>query len=104
MRNLPLTLLRLLACLLCLAVAAPPKLAVASPIATALTAPSHAAAAEEKDERQCRRGKDTKKFGWKVVDFGVYTLRFLIGLLIIPIGLFLVCVGVILEVVEAVAC
>lgn len=55
-------------------------------------------------EESCGRGKATKEFGWRVVDFGVSTLKYLIGLFIIPIGLFLVVVGWLLQVVEAVAC
>lgn len=60
--------------------------------------------AADKDEDACGRGKATKRFGWKVVDFGVATLKYLVGLLIIPIGFFLVCVGAVLQAVELIAC
>ena len=75
-----------------------PAFARAGAIA-ALAAP----VAQEKDE-SCGRGKATREFGWKVVRFGIDTLKYLIGLFIIPIGLFLVVIGALLEVVEAVVC
>ncbi|MFC3695037.1 hypothetical protein [Chenggangzhangella methanolivorans] len=59
--------------------------------------------AQEKEE-SCGRGKATTDFGWRVVGFGVDTLKYLIGLFIIPIGLFLVVVGWLLQMVEAVVC
>lgn len=58
---------------------------------------------QEKEE-SCGRGKATTDFGWRVVSFGVDTLKYLIGLFIIPIGLFLVVVGYLLQMVEAVVC
>lgn len=69
--------------------------AVSSPLAPA---------SQSGQEESCGRGKATKEFGWRVVDFGVSTLKYLIGLFIIPIGLFLVLVGWLLQIVEAVAC
>lgn len=92
-------LLRVLACLFCLA---GPQLqaATAAPLTAAYTS---ATRAEEKEE-SCGRGKATKDFGWKVVSFGIDTLKYLIGLFIIPVGLFLVVIGLLLQMVEAVAC
>jgi hypothetical protein len=93
--------LRLFACLLCLATPGPAR-AAGAPLA-AVHSVSAAPAAEEKEE-SCGRGKATKEFGWKVVDFGVSTLKYLIGLFIIPVGFFLVVVGAMLQLVESVAC
>lgn len=93
-----------LLCLLLLAVPGP--LGAAQPaFSQALSSPAAppAPASQDKDE-SCGRGKATKEFGWRVVDFGVSTLKYLIGLFIIPIGLFLVVVGWLLQIVEAVAC
>ena len=93
--------------LLCvLMLAAPGPLGAAKPAfaqARAGVAAPVAPASQEKDE-SCGRGKATKDFGWRVVSFGVDTLKYLIGLFIIPIGLFLVVVGWLLQMVEAVAC
>jgi hypothetical protein len=58
---------------------------------------------QEKEE-SCGRGKATTDFGWRVVSFGVDTLKYLIGLFIIPIGLFLVVIGYLLQMLEAVVC
>ena len=89
-----------------LMLAAPGPLGAATPAfaqaRSAAVAP-YAPAGQEKDE-SCGRGKATKDFGWRVVSFGVDTLKYLIGLFIIPIGLFLVVVGWLLQMVEAVAC
>jgi hypothetical protein len=97
----------LLGALLSLILLAQPALAAPRPaqafVAT-LEAPVRQQAQEKEDERSCRSGKSTRQFGWKVVAFGVSTLKYLIGLLIIPIGLFLVCIGAVLEAVEWVAC
>jgi len=95
-------LIRALLCLLCLTGGTRVSGAAGYPAVTsAVNLPI--LIAEKKDDG-CGQGKATKNFGWKVVAFGVATLKYLIGLLIIPIGLFLVCIGVILEAVEAVAC
>ncbi|WP_020179317.1 hypothetical protein [Methylopila sp. M107] len=96
-RGLP--LLRALVCLLCL-VSPGLHAAPASPYAVASIATLHA---QEKEE-SCGRGKATKDFGWKVVSFGVTTLKYLIGLFIIPIGFFLVIIGAVLQMVEALVC
>lgn len=98
-----LALLRALLCALCLAT---PQLqaataATATPVASVLVATPKA---QEKEEESCGRGKATKDFGWKVVAFGVDTLKYLIGLFIIPVGFFLVVIGAMLQMVEAVAC
>jgi hypothetical protein len=103
--NHALALMRVFACLFCLAVpgpASPAGFARAFPAAVATSQSGPPAA--EKEERSCKSGASTKRFGWKVVRFGVDTLKYLIGLLIIPVGLFLVCIGAVLEVVEWVAC
>lgn len=92
--------LRVFACLLCLA--APGPVAATTP-ALAHLAVAAAPMTQEKEE-SCGRGKATKEFGWKVVDLGVSTLKYLIGLFIIPVGFFLVVVGALLQMVEAVAC
>lgn len=92
-------LLRVFICLFCLA---GPQLQAAS--AASLTATFTSPARAEEKEDSCGRGKATRDFGWKVVSFGVDTLKYLIGLFIIPVGLFLVVIGMLLQVVEAVAC
>ncbi len=96
-RGMP--LLRALVCLFCLAT---PQLqaAPAAPYVQASIATLHA---QEKQD-SCGRGKATKDFGWKVVSFGVSTLKYLIGLFIIPIGFFLVVIGFLLQMVEALVC
>ena len=102
MLNRAIDALRVFACLILLAGPGP---ATARPPVSIVATVSIAAAplAQEKDE-SCGRGKATKEFGWKVVDFGVSTLKYLIGLFIIPVGFFLVIVGALLQMVEAVAC
>jgi|GEM_PF-4993814 len=95
-------LIRALLCLLCLTGGT--RVSGAAGYAVSMSAPAVPALDAEKKDDGCGQGKATKNFGWKVVAFGVATLKYLIGLLIIPIGLFLVCIGVILEAVEAVAC
>ena len=95
-------LIRTLLCLLCLTGGV--RVSGAGGYPAAAAAISLPSLAVEKKDDSCGQGKATKNFGWKVVAFGVATLKYLIGLLIIPIGLFLVCIGVILEAVEAVAC
>lgn len=96
--------LRAFACLLCLAAPAPfgASAHVLAGPAAAISAP--ALPATQDKEESCGRGKATKEFGWKVVDFGVSTLKYLIGLFIIPVGFFLVVVGALLQMVESVAC
>lgn len=102
MFNRAMDALRVFACLILLAVPGPvtARTATAYGASVAILA---APLAQEKDE-SCGRGKATKEFGWKVVDFGVSTLKYLIGLFIIPVGFFLVIVGALLQMVEAVAC
>lgn len=92
-------LLRALALTLCLAV---PQLHAAS--AAPAAAASVATLGVQEKEESCGRGKATKNFGWKVVRFGVDTLKYVIGLFIIPVGFFLVVIGAMLQMVEAVAC
>lgn len=93
--------LRLLACLGALGLAP-------QPAAAGLHAPSAFAAApaveQKKDEKSCRQGVRTKTFGWMLVDYGLQTAKYVVGLFLIPVGLLLVCVGAVVEVVEAVAC
>ncbi|MFD1330982.1 hypothetical protein ACFQ4O_03125 [Methylopila musalis] len=93
-------LIRSLVCLLCLTAAAP---AFAAPRpAFSLAAP---AVADDNDrDKSCRQGARTKAFGWLLVDYGLATAKYVIGLFLIPVGLLLVCVGVVVEIVEAVAC
>ncbi|PZQ19089.1 MAG: hypothetical protein DI565_01490 [Ancylobacter novellus] len=94
---------RALLCLILLATGGPIGPAPAFAERAAVAAVQPRVAEREKDE-SCGRGKATTAFGWRVVEFGVTTLKYLIGLFIIPIGLFLVVVGWLLQMVEAVAC
>lgn len=90
--------------LLCLTLVALTPLQSAQAGAPYLRASLSDLAAQEKPEESCGRGKATKDFGWKVVSFGVSTLKYLIGLFIIPIGFFLVVIGFVLQMVEALVC
>ncbi len=101
MRNRALVWLRALLCLILVA-ATPLQSAQAG--APYLRASITELTAQDKPEESCGRGKATKDFGWKVVSFGVSTLKYLIGLFIIPIGFFLVVIGAVLQMVEALVC
>lgn len=97
--------LRMLACLLLLLAPGHAALAgAAAPAPLSMETWRATAPLSQEEEESCGRGKATKEFGWKVVDFGVSTLKYLIGLFIIPVGFFLVIVGALLQMVEAVAC
>lgn len=99
MANAARALLRSLACLLCLAAAAPSFAAPRAPVAV-----MSPLAKDDDTDRSCRQGARTKAFGWMLVDYGLATAKYVIGLFLIPVGLLLVCVGVVVEIVEAVAC
>lgn len=90
-------------CVLMLAMPGPLGLA-GSASAQARVAGSVVTPLSQEKGDSCGRGKATTDFGWRVVSFGVDTLKYLIGLFIIPIGLFLVVVGYLLQMVEAVVC
>ncbi|MFD1704158.1 hypothetical protein ACFSCV_14225 [Methylopila henanensis] len=89
------------AALICLIVAAPHAAAARAPVVQAISA---AESDKPKEDKSCRQGARTKAFGWMLVDYGVATLKYVVGLFLIPVGLLLVCIGVVVEVVEAVAC
>lgn len=97
-----------LSAILCLVAAGalPLTPAAAQPPARTMVAAASVAAplhAQEKEEG-CNQGKRTKAFGWMLVDYGISTMKYVIGLFLIPVGLLLVCVGVIVEVAEAATC
>lgn len=94
------TLFRLLLCLLCLVapLRAPAHAAAAAPALVSLMA------AEEKKDDGCRQGERTKAFGWMLVNYGIDTLKYVVGLFLIPIGLLLVCIGAVIALAEAAAC
>ena len=58
----------------------------------------------DKDDDRCKQGARTTAFGWLLVDYGLATAKYLVGLLLIPVGLAVVAIGWVLEVVDAVAC
>lgn len=105
MRLPALTVLRALACTLLL-IATPGAQAAFSPATSVATAPAAPprAAEDQPAEKSCKQGKRTKAFGWTLVDYGLSTAKYLVGLFLIPIGLLLVVVGAVVQVVEAVAC
>ena len=92
-------LARLLLCLLCLAA---PLRGPAHAGGTAAVVAVHLA--EEKKDDGCRQGERTKAFGWMLVSYGIDTLKYVVGLFLIPIGLMLVCVGAVIAVAEAAVC
>lgn len=95
------TLLRALACTLLLFCA---PLAEAAPARSGTAVASHRATDEAPEEKSCRQGARTKAFGWTLVDYGLATAKYVVGLFLIPIGLLLVVVGSVVQVVEAVTC
>jgi hypothetical protein len=109
--NLP----RLLRLVCCLIVLAPGPSALAAP-AVAVSVPHTdpvfvigargpmAADEEPKEDGRCKQGRRTAAFGWRLVDYGMATAKYLVGLLLIPIGLIVVVMGWIQGLVEAVAC
>jgi hypothetical protein len=97
-------LLRVIVCLLGLALSGLPQPVSGGGTASAAPTPLAWLHAQDKEEPSCGQGKATKEFGWKVVDFGISTLKYLIGLFIVPVGLFLVVIGALLELVETLAC
>ncbi|GLK56704.1 hypothetical protein JOD31_002737 [Methylopila capsulata] len=95
------TLFRLLLCLSCLA--APLRAPAHAGVAAAPALVSLMAAEEKKDDG-CRQGERTKAFGWMLVSYGIDTLKYVVGLFLIPIGLLLVCIGAVIALAEAATC
>lgn len=105
-------LIRVLVCLATLAAPAAASAEATVRIA-ALSAPGavvsfaallHAQSDPAEKDKGCRQGARTKAFGWKLVDYGFATAKYVVGLFLIPVGLLLVCVGIVVEVVEAATC
>ncbi|EHL96221.1 hypothetical protein HMPREF9946_04935 [Acetobacteraceae bacterium AT-5844] len=55
-------------------------------------------------EKSCRQGRDTVTFGWRLIDYGVSTLKYVFGLFLIMLGGLLVVIGWMVSLLELVWC
>ncbi|KAA2213986.1 hypothetical protein [Teichococcus oryzae] len=69
--------------------------AAAPPLAAPLAPPAHEA---------CRQGRDTAALGWRLIDYGIATLKYGVGLVLILLGAMLVGIGAVVSLVEALFC
>jgi hypothetical protein len=56
------------------------------------------------DGKSGHQGSDTTKFGRQLIDYGVSTLKYVVGLLLIPLGGLLVVIGWMVSLLELVWC
>jgi ABC-type sugar transport system substrate-binding protein len=54
--------------------------------------------------RSCHQGSDTTKFGRQLIDYGVSTLKYVVGLFLILLGGLLVVIGWMVSLLELVWC
>ncbi|MCI0756926.1 hypothetical protein [Teichococcus vastitatis] len=61
-------------------------------------------AAAEPHRQACRQGRDMAALGWRLIGYGVDTLKYGIGLVLILLGAMLVGIGWAVSLVEALFC
>ncbi|MFC0409799.1 hypothetical protein [Roseomonas elaeocarpi] len=62
------------------------------------------AQAEPSRRPSCYGGRETRDFGWLLIGYGVATLRYVVGLFLIPIGALFVALGSVLSLLDALLC
>jgi hypothetical protein len=60
--------------------------------------------APDPGDRSGHQGSDTTKFGRQLIDYGVSTRKYVVGLLLIPLGGLLVVIGWMVSLLELVWC